>query len=212
MKRVILRVVAMLLTFALGVIAFNWLILRREVHDTRPQCKVEVVSHEALVQRIESIASSVPVAPLASVPAPAATPKPHFILDYDPEMFNPYGTYYIMGPRPKEFAGFDSFEVVLIGLEDDPGYISVFTNNEKYNSDNTSAVFAFVTERRLVFATAPTVNSKVEYRFEGEFLRTDFDAVAGTNKAVLRGTLTRSKNGRKLAESTVTFRMEHHGC
>lgn len=211
MKRVILRVVAMLLTFALGV-TVTWLILRREVNDTRSQCKVEVVSPEALVQRIESIASIRPIAPVATVPAPAPAPKPHFILDYDPEMFNPYGMYYIMGPKPKEFAGFDSFEVVLIGLQDEPGYISVFTNSEKYNSDSTSAVFAFVTERRLVFATAPTDNSKVEYRFEGEFLRTDFDTVAGRDKAVLRGTLTRSKNGRKLAESTVTFRMEHHGC
>lgn len=211
MKRVILRVVALLLTFALGI-AFNWLILPGEVDDAEPRCKVEVVSPEALVQRIESIASITPLPPVSSVPAPAATPKPHFILDYDPETFNPYGMYYIMGPKPKEFAGFDSFEVVLIGLENEPGYISVFTNSEKYNSDSTSAVFAFVTERRLVFATTPTVNSKVEYRFEGEFLRTDFDAVAGTNKAVLRGTLTRSKNGRKLAESAVTFRMEHHGC
>ena len=208
MKRVILRVVVMLLTFALGV-AFNWFILRGEVNDTSPPCKVEVVSPEAVIQRIESMAS---MAPVATVPAPAATPKPHVILDYDPETFNPYGMYYIMGPKPKEFAGFDSFEVVLVGLENDPGYISVFTNSDKYNSDSTSAVFAFVTERRLVFATAPTVNSKVEYRFEGEFLRTDFDAVDGQNKAVLRGTLTRSKNGRKLAESTVTFRMEHHGC
>ena len=208
MKRVILRVVAMLLTFALGV-TFSWLILRREVNDTRPPCKVEVVSPEALINRIESIAS---ITPVATVPAPAPTPRPHFILDYDPEMFNPYGIYYIMGPKPKEFANFDSFELVLIGLEDDPGYISVFANSDNYNSNSTSAVFAFVTERRLVFATAPTVNSKVEYRFEGEFLRTDFDAVAGKNKAVLRGTLTRSKNGRKLAESTVTFRMEHHGC
>lgn len=208
MKRVILRVVSMLLTFALGV-AFNWFILRGEVNDTPPPCKVEVVSPEAVIQRIESMAS---MAPVATVPAPAATPKPHFILDYDPEMFNPYGMYYIMGPKPEEFEGFDSFEVVLVGLENDPGYISVFTNSDKYNSDSTSAVFAFVTERRLVFATAPTVNSKVEYRFEGEFLRTDFDAVEGQNKAVLRGTLTRSKNGRKLAESTVTFRMEHHGC
>ncbi|HEX7330500.1 MAG TPA: hypothetical protein VF290_03320 [Pyrinomonadaceae bacterium] len=211
MKRVILRVVAMLLTFALGV-TVTWLILWREVEEPDPPCKVELVSPEALVNRIESIASITPITPVATVPAPAATPKPHFILDYDPEMFNPYGMYYIMGPKPKEFASFDSFEVVLIGLADDPGYISVFTNSEKYNSDSTSAVFAFVTERRLAFATAPTVNSKVEYRFEGEFLRTDFDAVAGRNKAVLRGTLTRSKNGRKLVESTVTFRMEHHGC
>ena len=205
MKRVILRVGVMLLTFALGV-AVEWLILRRAVNKTEPPCKVEVVSPEALVQRLASVT---PVAQVA--PVPDATPKPHFILDYDPETFNPYGMYYILGPKPKEFANFDSFELVLIGGENDPGYISVFTSGE-YSSDSAMAVFALATEQRLIFATSPTNNSGVEYRFEGEFLRTDFNSVAGKNKAVLRGTLTRSKDGRTLAESTVTFRMEHHGC
>ena len=205
MKRVILRVVVMLLTFALGV-AVEWLILRRPLNKTEPPCKVEVVSPEAVVERLASLT---PVAPLE--PVPAATPKPHFILDYDPETFNPYGMYYIMGPKPKEFANFDSFELVLIGGDNDPGYISVFTSGD-YSSDSASAVFALATERRLIFATSPSNNSRVEYRFEGEFLRTDFNSVAGKNKAVLRGTLTKSKNGRTLAESTVTLRMEQHGC
>lgn len=206
MKRVILRVVAMLLTFALGI-AVYWLALRRPVNSTPPPaCKVEVVSPEAVVQRLAAVAPVVPVAPV-----PAATPLPHFILDYEPETFNPYGMYYIMGPKPKEFANFDSFELVLIGGANDPGYISVFTNGD-YNSDSASAVFALATERRLLFTTGPTKISGVEYRFEGEFLRTDFNAVVGKNKAVLRGTLTRTKNGRKLAESTVTFRMEALGC
>ena len=205
MKRVILRVVAMLLTFALGV-AVSWLILRRAVKDTPPPCKVEVVSTEDLVQRLASVA---PVAPVLSVPA--ATPKPHYILDYDPETFNPYGVYYLIEPKPKEFAKFESIELGLFGDYTEPGYIRIYTQGIN-GSDEASAVFALVTKERLVFATSRTLESGVEYRFEGQFLRTKFQSVAGKNTAVLRGVLTRSKAGRKLAESTVSFRFDHLGC
>lgn len=212
MKRVILRVVAMLLTFALGV-TFSWLILREEVNDTPPPCKVEVVSPEALVQRIESIASITPIAPVATVPAPAATPKPHFILDYDPEMFNPYGMYELMDPKPKEFAKVEGINLGVFGSGiSDEAYIAVTTRNEYENYFDAPATFALVTERRVIFATSDAPGSGVEYRFEGEFLRTDFNAVAGTNKAVLRGVLTRMQNGKTIAEREVTFRFEHLGC
>ena len=206
MKRVILRVVTMLLAFVVGVAAY-WLILRRAVNNTTtPPCKVEVVSPEAVVQRLASIT---PVAPVA--PVPAATPKPHFILDYDPETFYPYGLFYLIEPKPKEFASFESLELALYGDYTDPGYIRIFTQGTNY-SDEASAVFALVTKKRLVFATSQTRESHVEYRFEGEFLRTNFDSVTGKNTPVLRGVLTRSKDGRKLAEATVSFRFEYLGC
>ena len=206
MKRVILRVVVMLLTFALGVVVY-WLVLRRPVNNnTQPPCKIQVVSAEALVQRMASVAPAAPVAPI-----PAATPNPHFILDYDPETFNPYGVYYMMEPKPKEFAGFESLQLGVYGDDTQPGDIRIFTQRINY-SDEASAVFALVTKDRLVFATSPTQESGVEYRFEGEFLRTNFNSVAGKDKAVLRGVLTRSKDGRKLAEATVSFRFEHLGC
>jgi hypothetical protein len=207
MKRVILRVVVMLLTFALGIVV-DWLIVRRAVNNNQPPCKVEAVSPAPLAPPVA------PVVPVATVaPLPAATPMPNFFLDYDPETFNPYGMFYMMGPKPKEFANFQAIELALFGYPPaDPGYISVFTRDADDNSDAASAVFALVTERRLVFATSQTRETGVEYRFEGEFLRTDFKTVAGKNKAVLRGVLTRSKNGRKLVERTVSFRMEHHGC
>ena len=197
MKRMILRVVVMLLTFALGI-GVEWLILRRAVNNT-PLCKVEAASPAPLVQ---PVIAATPVAPL-----PVATPTPHFIVDYDPEMFNAYGMYFIMGPKPKEFANFENFEAFF----GDDAYINVITSHEDNNTDITSAVFALATERRLFFVTEPN-HSGVEYRFDGEFLRTDFMSVAGKNKAVLRGVLTRSKNGRKLVERTVSFRMEYSGC
>src|SRR5215217_231371 len=85
MKRMIPRVVVMLLTFALGVVA-DWLILQRHVNNTPPPCMVEAISTAPIAQ---PIIAAPPVAPVA--PIPEASPKPYFIFDYDPETFNPYG-------------------------------------------------------------------------------------------------------------------------
>jgi hypothetical protein len=208
MKRMILRVVVLLVTFVVGVAAYG-LILRRAVNETQTPCKVEVVSPEALVHRIESIAKITPLPPAA--PGPVPTPKPHFVLDYDPEAINPYGVYYMIEPRPKEFESFESLELGIYGDNTQPGDIRIYTKGIAY-SDEATALFALVTKDRLVFSTSKTSESGVEYRFEGEFLRRKFSAVAGTNTPVLRGVLTRSKDGRTLAEATVSFRFEHLGC
>jgi len=117
-----------------------------------------------------------------------------------------------MGTKPKEFADFDSFEAMLNhGSEEYPGTISVYTRDgsESYRAE---ATFALVTERRFFFATSKSEKGDFEYRFEGEFLRTDFDAVSGRNKAVLRGNLIRMKNGRTITQHEFTFRMEYIGC
>lgn len=209
MKRMILRVVVLLLTFVVGVAAY-WLILRRTVNETPTPCKVEVVSPDALVARIESIASLRPIPPVAPLPAP--TPKPHYILDYDPETFNPYGVYYMLGPKPKEFAKFQSIELVVYEGDTDSGAIRIYTQGLGDYTNDVSAVFALVTKDRLVLATSKTADGGVEYRFEGEFLRKDFDSVAGRKTPVLRGVLTRSKDGRTLATATVSFWFDTIGC
>jgi hypothetical protein len=73
--------------------------------------------------------------------------------------------------------------------------------------------FCPCTERLLYFTTKPSEEHGFEYRFEGEFLVKDFDTVAGKNKAAVRGKLTKFRNGRKLAEQTLTFRVEYlEGC
>ena len=205
MKRMILRVGVMLLTFVLGVISYH-LIIESVANKPPVISKYETVS---------PVASALPVAPVIPVvtPLPASTPKPHFILDYDPEMFNPYGMYYLMDPKPKEFAKVEGISLGVFGSgENDEVYIAVITRNEYENYFDSPAVFALVTGRRVILATSDTPGSGVEYRFEGEFLRTDFNAVAGTDKPVLRGVLTRTQNGKTLAERTVSFRFEHIGC
>jgi hypothetical protein len=195
----------MSVTFAFGI-GIHRLIWQRQVNKT-PSPKAETISF-VLPEPYGLVPTTVP----AVAPAPVATPTPNFIRDYDSEKFALYAVFYPMGPTPEAFADVESIEVAPNGDgEDDPGYITVNTRlYDKYY--NAEATFALVTERRLFFVTSKARDMDFEYRFDGEFLRTDFDAMAGKNKAVLRGTLTRTRNGRKIAEHTFNFRVGHLGC
>ena len=206
MKRMILRVVVMAFTFALGVTAYH-LIIKLVSNNTPLVSKNEVVSPVAPAPPVVPV---VPVAPVAALPE--ATPKPHIILDYDPDTFYPWGMYQLMGPKPAEFENFEGFEIGSNGYSDDvPAYLLAIKRYPD-GPGTTSAIFAMVTKRRLVFATLKSSDTGIEYRFEGDFLRTDFDSVDGKNIPVLRGVLTRSKDGRTLVERTVSFRFEYMGC
>jgi hypothetical protein len=117
-----------------------------------------------------------------------------------------------MGPAPE---GFRDFECIALGLsgaraDEDFDYITVY--GDKSTGEWTPANFALVTERYLYFTTEPSKEQGFQYRFEGEFLVKNFAAAEGKNKGVVRGTLTKSKNGHTIAEQTVTFRMEYMGC
>jgi len=200
MRRVILWIAAILITFAIGLGADRlwWHIFAAPA----PAPKAEPVAVD-----VQPLRETVFV-PVPAEPTPA---KPTMILDYDPLSFQVWTVFYIMGPKPKEFADFDSMEAMLNPQANDPGTITVRTR-EGNEYDNAEATFGLVTEQRLFFATSKSDNGDFEYRFDGEFLRTDFDKVAGKNKAVLRGTLTRMKNGRTITQHELTFRMEYMGC
>ncbi|HEU0253811.1 MAG TPA: hypothetical protein VFR12_12325, partial [Pyrinomonadaceae bacterium] len=120
--------------------------------------------------------------------------------------------YSILGPKPKEFADFQDIQLGLSGdgqAEASYILISEYSNDLwKYYEVN----FALVTERRLFFATSKATNSEFEYRFDGEFVRTDFDKLDGKRIVALRGKLTKTKDGRKIADRELNFRMEHVGC
>jgi len=149
----------------------------------------------------------------AATPPPAATlPTPHLILDYDSKQLSVWAVFYIMGPQSKEFADIDSIEAELIPESQGyPGRILVSTHiGDDYDSAN--ALFGLVTEQRMFFATDKLAKGDFAYRFDGKFVRIDFDIVAGKEKAVLRGTLTKMKNGRTIAEQEFTFRMVYMGC
>ena len=193
----------MLMTFAFGA-GVDRLLSRGYVNNT-PQAKVDIVSLPPLERREELAATVTPVAP-----PPSATPL--LIRDYDPIKFTPWALLYIMGTTPKEFADFDAIEMAFSEDADEDGYLAVSTRAPNGEYDSAPAIFALVTERQLFFVTSKTRKTEIEYRFDGRFLRTDFNAVEGKNIAVLRGTLIKMKNGRTLAEHRFDFRMEHLGC
>jgi hypothetical protein len=204
-KRFILYIAAPLLTFLLGE-GIDRVIWQRPMKD------VPAVSVAPATPNLEPHQEVIPVVAAAAAPEPAATPAPVLILDFPREKFMPYAAYFIMGRTPKEFADFNSLE---LGMPHDgdvsDAYIRVYeTANDVWESYDAS--FALVTEQKLFFVTSKGSNSEFEYRFDGEFVRTDFEVVAGKNKAVLRGTLTKTKDGRRVAEHVVSFRMEHIGC
>ena len=204
MKRLIFCAGMMLVTFAVGI-GIHRLIAQRQVDKAPPPPKVEAVSLAPVELRRESV----PPAP----PEPAATPKPILVLDYDRKKFTPWAVFYIMGHKPREFADVDSLEVALSrDVDYDEGYIAVNTLGPDNAWDGASATFALVTEHRLFFVTSQLRDLEFEYRFDGKFLRTDFMRVDGKKIAVLRGTLTKTRNGRQIAEHTFDFRMEHLGC
>ena len=204
MKRRILYVIVMLMTFAFG--AGVGRLLSPVYEDKLPQAELDVVLPPLKAPEQELVATVTAVAA-----APTATPI--LIRDYDPKKFTPWGVLYIMGGKPKAFADFDAIEMEFSGPgEDEHGYLGVSTGTPESVYDSAQAIFALVTERRLFFVTSKTQKTGVEYRFDGQFLRADFDTVEGKNIPVLRGTLTKSKDGRKIAEHTFNFRMEHLGC
>lgn len=208
MRRFILWIAAILITFAIGVGADRlwW----HFFSPPPPTPVVEPVAAEVTVPQREVVYVPAPAPP---VPAPAPPARPYLILDYDPERFSLWAVFYIMGPKSKAFADIDSMEAMLSGPQSDgyPGSITIYTRNgEEY--DNAAATFGVVTEQRLFFGTERLGNGEFTYRFDGKFVRTDFDAVAGKNKAVLHGTLTKMKNGRTVAQQEFSFRMESMGC
>jgi len=207
MKRLILYGLAMLLAFAFGF-GVDRLVKYSPDNEVAP---VQQLPPAAL--NVNPVPAT-PVIPIATIaPAPSATPNPTLILDYDREKIVRFGIFYINGRTPREFADFDSIELDLIGAEPPyDGYISVNTVSAPGRYDRAIAMFALVTERRLLFVTSRTRKSEVEYRFDGEFLTKDLRSMEGKNKAALRGTLTKMKNGRKIAERVVSFRVEHMGC
>jgi len=208
MRRWILWIAALLITFAVGIGADRlwWHFLTAP--PSQP-AKVEPIAFDVAIPTREVVPAYVPPPP---PPAALAPPKPNLILDYDSDMFSVWASFYIMGSKPKEFADIDSIEAMLTPESAQyPGTISVYTHKGD-DYDSAAANFALVTEKRFFFATGKLGGKDFEYRFDGEFVRTDFDAVEGKNKAVLRGTLTKTKNGRTIAQHEFSFRMEYMGC
>jgi hypothetical protein len=202
MNRLLLYVMTSLVTFAFGVgiHPLLWLAPMRGA----PTANIEPA--RVIIEPQSEIASALP--PVAT---PSAIPAPFLILDYRDKFF-PHAGFFMIGHKPKAFADFQFIELDLLKNRSyGNSYIEVYESSDKFLSTYV-ATFGLVTERKLFFVTSTASDSGYEYRFDGEFLSTDFESIAGKNKAALRGTLTKTKDGRTIAEHTVFFRMQHMGC
>jgi len=200
MRRLLVHFLLMIITFAIGLGA-DWLFSERQVDCNRPPLENPVLVTPKVVE-------SQPPAVLAS---PVATPTPVLIFDYDQSRFSPEGIYYINGEIPHGFEDFNGFDLSRGEIAGQPSnYIGVQTLANNVYSGHP-AVFALVTERRLFFITSRSEEG-FEYRFDGEFLRKNVQSNAGKGVSVLRGKLTKIKDGREVAERLLNFHLEHDGC
>lgn len=192
MRRLFVHFVLMLFTFGLGL-GVEWLFPQRRINNQHP----EVV--------VPAAVEAQPAAPVS-----LAAPAQHLIFDYDHTRFTPDGVYLVNGSTPLEFSEFNGFDLSWSEFENRAsGYVGLRTYSDNIYGNQT-AIFALVTERRLFFATSRDANG-IEYRFDGEFVE-DPKSHVDTNVTVLRGQLTKSKNGRKVAERVFNFRLEWIGC
>jgi hypothetical protein len=199
MKRLALRILLMILTFAVGL-ASHWAATKFRSRNLQSPIQVAVEPPKNVVTRFE------PVFYPVSVP-----PKPMAVFEYDHTKFFPEGSYSLIGATPREFREFKGFGIWRENINDSSGTVEVFTQYGQAWTNEVAAI-AWVTEKRLFFVSQPWGNSpRIVYRFEGEFLQEN-PASANENTPVLRGKLTKMQNGRTVAERVVTFRMDMDGC
>jgi hypothetical protein len=196
MKRLILRLTVAIMAFSFGFAIHHVLDSPKQKPRT--------------VWKLDPVAAC-PAATPAPLPTPSPTPTQYLIFDYNVKTFDPRGTYFPLSPLPKEFAAFDLFE---ISTDEYQGKVSgsalVQTRaNEEYDFQNAN--FLLITEKRVIFYSAPRFDTQFEYRFDGEFLGNP-GRLVDTGKPAVRGTLTKMKDGRKIAERVVSFEVKYLGC
>ena len=196
MKPLILRVIVALLTFSAGV-GFD----RLRTSKPKPV--------EKTTQIVASEPTSFVPAPL--LPVIPTSPTPTIICDYDPLKFEPIATFYVISQKPRTFGDYDLspiyFEILPTEREGQVNVrISDFGGHETPPTE-----FALVTDRRFFFVTGQTSDG-YEYRFDGEFLRRGILYDAREGKAVLKGTLTKARNGRTVFEWAMKFGIVYDEC
>jgi hypothetical protein len=200
MKRLTIYVLTSLLTFSAGVAGERLLNTKTPVKSTPPPRIEQLQTVPIWLPPTETFTAAPPV------PQP---PEPTLFIDYPRKKFDPSATYVPIGLKHKGLSEFSAFWIDAYVTEG-KGYIQVGTRqNEDYQE--LEVKFALATQRRLIFVTDSTEDG-IEYRFEGEFLRGNMIADAPEGKPVLKGTLTKTKNGRKVAEAVVKFGIEIHEC
>lgn len=197
MNRLFTHLLVSAITFSLGITGAAIF-----THQYTPQ----VQTHE-----VESTPQLLNEAPLP-VKANISTPDSNTVWDYNVDRFNPRGVYYILGPKPKAFREFDSLELAVYPSDGKAvGQVMIqIVVNRTYEVQYSMS--GLVTEHGLSFATTAPSDNQYDYTFDGYFLRTGVLSDARKHEAVLEGHITKSKNGIRVAEATIKFRVEYLGC
>jgi hypothetical protein len=194
-KHLIPRLTIALLTFSVGI--GTDLLLA-----SKPK-PIEKTSQIPISEPMGFIPVTAPSLPAIPIPE---TPK--IICDYDPTKFDPTASLYVLSQKPKTFGDNDLF-LEIFALADDPVARVEIVNLGGNETPPTE--FALITDRRFFFVTRQTSDG-FEYRFDGEFLRRGVLYEAPEGKAVLKGTLTKSRNGRTVTEWALKFGVVYDGC
>jgi hypothetical protein len=194
MKRFLLHVTISILAFCFGL-GVNRILTT--------ESRANIAPLQAEPQHLKSIIIETPAVPAASVAAPPV----HVIADYDVNKFYPEADYSFTGRKPKDF---DEFSYLSLGrfvdVNGNPtGQIQLGTfSNDNYESHE--AILGLITEKRLFFVTAQSSKEQFQYWFDGVFV------IEKSGTYLIKGKLTKTKNGCKVAEHAVTLRAEEHAC
>ena len=115
--------------------------------------------------------------------------------------FDPSGAFWISGEPPAEFSDFSSINLNMRNLRRLP------TTGLQLN-DGTSFRFKTVVVKQNNFTFTTDVKRGLSYSFAGKFLKGgDFAATwnGDDETPVLEGTLTRFKDGKKVADAKLKF-------
>jgi hypothetical protein len=197
MIRPALKMPIVTLTFLCGVAS------HRLVHPNRTKVRA---SETPVVAKIRYA-----MPPASPSPTPSETYTNQLLFDYDRKTFDPTGSYYVIG-NVAEFSEFESIELWPVHVDAKPNSAFIGVAFATVGQRVEPVVFGVVTRHRLIFKTRSPYEEDVEYDFDGEFLRGKIVYEAPSGRAVLRGRLTKSKNGRTIAERIIKFRVEYHGC
>jgi len=126
-----------------------------------------------------------------------------FVPPLSQKAFRPYGYFSLVGKPAKGFENFDTIQYWRRADEQTGPDISQRTSGV---NETGGVVYRYatisITRQKFVFTTAKVKG--VSYKLTGRFLRSDFvDGEMNLERPVLVGTLSKYKNGKRVAESVV---------
>jgi hypothetical protein len=121
------------------------------------------------------------------------------------------GAYFAQGNLPAEFSEIDHLSLATIDENGAPAPLNGFIRPKRRSADDYKLVNPTLAGRDLSFTTAAV--GGVSYSFKGAFERLDNfpENPPEADEVILRGTLTKLRDGKTVAESPVSFTYEAGG-